>query len=68
MVNDILTSNNNLVEKALDLSEQLKLHVKFEEKLLFPWLQNNLSSDQLKSIGEAQHVEKAHEFEPKFWE
>jgi len=44
--------------------------VKFEEKLLFPWLQNNLSSDQLKSIGDAlKHVEvKAHEFEPKFWE
>ena len=70
LVNDIQTSNNKLVEKALDLSEQLKLHVKFEEKLLFPWLQNNLSSDQLKSIGEAlKHVEvKAHEFEPKFWE
>ena len=70
LVNDILNSNNNLVEKVLDLSEQLKLHVKFEEKLLFPWLQNNLSSDQLKSIGDAlKHVEvKAHEFEPKFWE
>ena len=69
LVKDIQKSEDQIVEKALGLSVQLKLHVKFEEKLLFPWLQNNLSSDQLKSIGEAlKYVEvKAHEFEPKFW-
>lgn len=70
LVSDIQTSDIDLVEKTLDLSELLKLHVKFEEKLLFPWLQKNLSTDQLNSIGTSlKNVEvKAHEFEPKFWE
>ena len=70
LVNDIHTSNDQIVKKSLDLSEQLKQHVKFEEKLLFPWLQKNLSLSQLNAIGASlKNVEvKAHEFEPKFWE
>jgi len=70
IVDDIKTSKEGIVKKSTDLSEQLKLHVKFEEKLLFPWLQNNLSWGELNQIGESlKSIEvKAHEFEPKFWE
>ncbi len=70
IVKDIQISNNSIVQKALELSEQLKLHVKFEEKQLFPWLQENLSVEELNKIGTSLNkVEvKAHEFVPKFWE
>ncbi len=70
IVDDIETSKEGIIKKSIDLSEQLKLHVKFEEKLLFPWLQNNLSPDELNQIGESlKSIKvKAHEFEPKFWE
>ncbi|RLD83696.1 MAG: hypothetical protein DRJ07_06185 [Bacteroidetes bacterium] len=70
LVNDIQSANEDIIQKAEELSDQLKLHIKFEEKVLFPWLQDNLSPDELYQIGESlKSIEvKAHEFEPKFWE
>ena len=70
LVNEIQTSSGGIVQKALDLSDKLKLHVKFEEKILFPWLQENLTVVELNNIGTSlKKIEvKAHEFEPKFWE
>lgn len=70
LINDIQSANEDFIQKARELSDQLKLHIKFEEKVLFPWLQDNLSPDELYQIGESlKSIEvKSHEFEPKFWE
>jgi len=70
LINDIQSANEDFIQKARELSDQLKLHIKFEEKVLFPWLQDNLSPDELYQIGESlKSIEvKVHEFEPKFWE
>lgn len=69
VVSEINSSDENIIKKALELSELLKLHVKFEEKLLFPWLQDNIETDKLDEIGKALEsiVVKADDFEPKFW-
>ncbi len=70
LVKSIEREEDDVYEKAQELAEILKLHVKFEEKQLFPWLQDNLSDKELKKIGlYLKDIEvKAHEFEPKFWE
>ncbi|RUA07804.1 MAG: hypothetical protein DSY82_07710 [Flavobacteriia bacterium] len=70
LVNDITISKDQITEKALELSDLIKQHVKFEEKKLFPWLQENLSEEELNEIGKSLENVKvtADEFEPKFWE
>ncbi len=70
LVNDITISKDHITEKAFELSGLIKWHVKFEEKKLFPWLQENLSEEELEEIGVSlENVEvTADDFEPKFWE
>jgi hemerythrin-like domain-containing protein len=70
LVNDITVSKDRITEMALELSDLIKQHVKFEEKKLFPWLQENLSREELDKIGKfLENVKvQADEFEPKFWE
>ena len=68
--NQFINEHKSIREQALDLSVQLKAHIKFEEKILFPWLQDNLSQELLNKIGTSlENIEvKADDFEPKFWE
>ncbi len=70
LVNDITLAKKSVTEKSLELSELIKQHVKFEEKKLFPWLQENLSEEQLDQIGlNLKDVKvSADNFKPHFWE
>lgn len=70
LANEITDSDKNITENCLKLSDLIKKHVKFEEKILFPWLQENLTEEQLDKIGESLKdiIVSADEFEPHFWE
>ena len=69
LINSIQNEKDDLNDKAKLLSDLLKAHIKFEEKILFPWLQDNLSDNALKTIGDTlKRIEvKADDFEPHFW-
>lgn len=70
LANEITIAKSGITEKALELSDQIRKHVKFEERILFPWLQEHLSKEQLNAIGESlKDVEVTEDqFEPRFWE
>jgi hemerythrin-like domain-containing protein len=70
LANDITISKKDITTMSLELSELIRQHVKFEEKILFPWLQKNLTEEQLDKIGDSlKDVNvQADEFEPHFWE
>lgn len=54
----------------LNLAEAVDLHVRFEERTLFPFLETALTELQLKAVGAAINasVPVADEFEDHFWE
>ena len=68
--NEIEISKGDIVEKAIQFGELITQHIRFEERVLFPWLQDNLSNSELEKIGLAlNEIEvNSHIFDPKFWE
>ena len=67
---DIVDSDGDIVEKAKRFGILINDHIRFEERILFPWLQENLSSDDLKQIGSSLDDADvcSHTFNPRFWE
>ena len=63
----ILKENDN--ELTLKLSELILSHVRFEEKIMFPYLEKTLQPNELATIGIAlSEIEiTAHKFTPEFW-
>lgn len=59
---------NNEENALLDLAETLDAHIRFEERILFPHLQEKLSEEQLEKI-EAQlaHTHFIDEYKDEFW-
>ena len=53
-----------------DLADQLEQHVRFEERIVFPSLETNLSEDQLKQLQlqDDQHSAICNTYPVKFWE
>jgi len=62
--------DNDIVEKAMHFGVLGNDHIRFEERVLFPWLQDNLTSAELKHIGDSLDETDvcSHIFEPRFWE
>lgn len=59
----------NIKEETLTLAKLINAHIRFEERILFPWLEKSLTLDELAVIGkelEGTEVTK-HQFSPKFW-
>lgn len=67
---EIEISDNNIAKKAIRFGTLINDHIRFEERILFPWLQENLTSDELKFIGSSiEDVDVcSHAFTPRFWE
>jgi hemerythrin-like domain-containing protein len=62
--------DEDVVEKAKRFGILINDHIRFEERILFPWLQENLSKDELKQIGASLEESDvcSHTFSPRFWE
>lgn len=65
--------NNEGVDEILlqKLTDALDHHIRFEERVLFPHLERQLSADQLKTIGnmihQSHHQVKMDEYKDEFW-
>lgn len=70
LVSNIKTSEKEIHNMALELASLLKAHIRFEERILFPYLEKELSVDDLESIGKAmEKIEvSSHCFSHQFWE
>ena len=58
-------------EKLLQFAKQLDDHIRFEERILFPYLEETLSAEQLDNIGrqlqELHAKVKEDDYEDEFW-
>lgn len=57
------------VKDALHLANFMTAHIRFEERIMFPWLENSLTDEKLIEIGyELDKTEiESHSFQPEFW-
>ncbi len=69
LVSNIKTSQKEIHNMALELASLLKAHIRFEERILFPYLEKELSVDELETIGKAMEKIKisSHCFSHHFW-
>ena len=69
LVQLLLTLKESDNELAIKLSELILSHVRFEEKIMFPYLEKTLQPNELATIGIAlSEIEiTAHKFTPEFW-
>lgn len=61
--------NRTPLEDALQLANFMTAHIRFEERIMFPWLENSLTDEKLIEIGnELDTIEiESHSFQPEFW-
>ena len=66
----IMDDSASITEKAKKFGQLINDHIRFEERILFPWLQENLAKDKLKHIGASLDDSDvcSHVFSPRFWE
>ncbi len=70
LITVIDTEKDGVAESIAEFADLLERHVRFEERQLFEWLQDNTSADQLAAIGKFLHeqhrpVDKC--YTPEFW-
>ena len=67
---DIDEGDDDIVEKSKQFGVLINDHIRFEERILFPWLQENLTSEELKQIGSSLEDTDvcSHTYSPRFWE
>jgi len=66
----IIKGEKLIKENAIKLATVLNNHIRFEERTMFPWLENEaLTSAELVVIGKKLEAEEisAHHFTPEFW-
>ena len=54
----------------LDLAEKLEAHIRFEEREMFPYIENTLSPEQLEQMGKLiadQHQPYIEDYPHEFW-
>lgn len=70
LLRDIGDSEGEIVEKAKRFGSLINDHIRFEERILFPWLQENLTLAELKKIGTSLDDSDvcSHSFSPRFWQ
>ena len=59
----------NIESKLMNLADTVDNHVRYEERELFPHLENILSNDQLAEIGQLMNEDEDHpdDFADEFW-
>lgn len=73
MARQIKALSENILPEAealLEIASFLDNHIRFEERELFPYLEKQLSPDQLSEIGaaiESNHRPYIEDFTPEFW-
>ncbi len=69
LIHRIGMSSNNVQSSSLELAELLNSHIRFEERIMFPWLEENIQPEEIDRIGESLEIIKisAHRFKPEFW-
>jgi iron-sulfur cluster repair protein YtfE (RIC family) len=63
-------SENSTLENLTNVEQQLEKHIRFEERLLFPYLENSLTKDELEKIGIAiavHHQPYIENYKNEFW-
>lgn len=71
MVRSITSSEEPDAEPLLELAKLLDSHIRYEERQLFPYLEQTLSGDALEKIGAAirsSHKPFVEAFENEFWQ
>lgn len=68
-IHDILERENNITTKAIELGQTINQHIRFEERILFPWLEEIISETELLKIGKQleNNQSEIHCFHPEFW-
>lgn len=67
-INKIKESQINIQNQAIELGQLINDHIRFEERILFPWLEKTLTNDQLIKIGKSlKDNSTVHCFYPEFW-
>ena len=63
------TNSKNVKEDILKLAKLINDHIRFEERIMFPWLEKTLTPNELIAIGnELKDTEiSVHQFSPEFW-
>ena len=61
--------DERIIGWAEKLSNQIERHIRFEERELFPFMEEEVSQKELRKIGEglAGHKEVCYAFKPEFW-
>jgi len=70
MINELNSTSVTMHPFAMQFAKLLTNHIRFEERKMFPWIQESFSNKKLAPIGNALNNIKieAHQFTPQFWE
>jgi len=69
-ISEILSGNNDSDKNLLYLADFLTQHIRFEEREMFPYLEQKFTPEQLAGIGDElmhRHAPANEEFTPEFW-
>ena len=71
LVNKLSPESKTLKDDLKEFAELLNDHIRFEERELFPYVENSLTDEELKQVGE--NLEKTHQdldknWGPRFWD
>jgi len=69
LVSKIKSSTEDLHLDALELSKLINDHIRFEERIFFPWLEDKFTLEELSVVGkELEEIEiTEHRFSDEFW-
>lgn len=69
LTQSIMGNSKNVKEEALNLSNLINDHIRFEERTMFAWLEEVLSPIELVIVGNKLKGTEiiAHHFSPEFW-
>ncbi len=69
LVNCIKNATKGLIDLALELSQVLNNHIRFEERIMFPYLEKTIATNNLVEIGNTlSNIEvNCNKFTPEFW-
>ncbi len=69
LVSQISETEKDYIVNSAKLGNAINDHIRFEERIMFPYLENHLSDEELKTIEkklDKVEVHK-HQFKPEFW-
>ena len=70
LVNQLKEAPSNSYQALLELADTLDQHIRFEERELFPYLEQTLNSNELEAVGAAiaeTHQPFTDQFSDEFW-